>query len=447
MRHVLRSLFARALTIFFRRVEIDGAERVPREGPVVFVVNHPNALVDPLLLLCFSPRPVSFLAKAPLFRMPVIAFIVKAFGSIPVYRRQDPGTDLAKNRETFEAARRLLARGGSLALFPEGASHDEPRLPPMKTGAARIALGAAAQAGAPLRIVPAGLYYTWKERFRSSALLFFGDSIEVSAVPLDQDGEPPRQAVRELTDRIGSALGGLTLQAETHEALDLVRRAERIFSAGEDSPALATELSRRRRFLEGHRLLGELCPERLTAMEERIARFDAERRGAGLSLEHLTPEGLGAAGVTRLLARNLGLLLLLPPAAAGAAVHYPAYRLAGFFARSIARQEEEVLATVKLGSSMLLFPATWLAGAIAAGKLFGAWGAAAALLLLPLSGWAALRTAESLDESVGRAWALLHFVFSRYAVKRLLAERRAIREEMAKVAEELELMPNDSRPP
>lgn len=114
----LRAFFRLVLRLFFRRIEIEGSERVPRQGPVIFVVNHPNALVDPLFLLCFAPRPVSFLAKAPLFRMPVIGAVVRAFGSIPVYRRQDSLSDVAKNRETFEKASALLSREEAWPSFP-----------------------------------------------------------------------------------------------------------------------------------------------------------------------------------------------------------------------------------------------------------------------------------------------------------------------------------------
>src|SRR4029453_633474 len=106
---------------------------------------------------------VSFLAKEPLFRMPIIGAIVRAMDSIPVYRRMDQA-DTAQNAVTFEAARSLLARGGSLALFPEGTSHSDSRLKPFRTGAARIALGAGLDG---LVIVPAGLFYTAKSRFRS----------------------------------------------------------------------------------------------------------------------------------------------------------------------------------------------------------------------------------------------------------------------------------------
>jgi len=88
IRRAIAGVIRLAARIFFRRIEIAGAERVP-DSPVIFAVNHPNGLIDPLFLLCFAPRPVSFLAKAPLFRTPLIRWFVRAFDSIPVYRKQD----------------------------------------------------------------------------------------------------------------------------------------------------------------------------------------------------------------------------------------------------------------------------------------------------------------------------------------------------------------------
>lgn len=133
------------LRVFYRRVEAAGLGRVPASGPTILVLNHPNGLMDPLLLLCLSPRPVSFLAKSPLFTMPFVSLFVKAFGSIPVYRPQDADADVRRNRETFAKARELLKRGGVLALFPRGsrttsrascpssrARHGSPSAPPRK---------------------------------------------------------------------------------------------------------------------------------------------------------------------------------------------------------------------------------------------------------------------------------------------------------------------------
>ncbi|HYY57152.1 MAG TPA: lysophospholipid acyltransferase family protein, partial [Pyrinomonadaceae bacterium] len=202
-RRILRAVLRLALRVFFRRIEVAGLEHIPRREPVIFVLNHPNGLVDPVFILCLAPRRVSFLAKAPLFRMPVIGYLVRALDSLPVYRRQDEGEDPSRNRETFELSRALLKRGGTIAICPEGVSHNEPRLKPLKTGAARIALGAASAGdGLTVRIVPAGLYYTSKTTFRSAALLYFGKPIEVEAVALDDAGEPSREEVRSLSKRI-----------------------------------------------------------------------------------------------------------------------------------------------------------------------------------------------------------------------------------------------------
>src|ERR1044072_3392140 len=143
IRRIIVALVRLALRIYFQRIEVSGLEHVPTDTPVIFVLNHPNALVDPVFLLCLAPRRVSFLAKAPLFRMAVLGYLVKALASLPVYRRQDEGQDVTKNQETFVAARDLLAKGGTIGICPEGMSHDEPGLRPIKNATARIPLASA----------------------------------------------------------------------------------------------------------------------------------------------------------------------------------------------------------------------------------------------------------------------------------------------------------------
>src|SRR2546423_1236234 len=234
-RRLIVAVLRFAMRIYFRHVEVVGLEHVPRKSPVIFVLNHPNALVDPAFLLCLAPRRVSFLAKSPLFRMPILGYLVRAMDSLPVYRHQDEGEDVSKNREMFVAARKLLARGGTIGICPEGVSHDEPRLRPIKTGAARIALAAVSTGEvANVQIIPAGLYYTSKTKFRSAVLLYFGKPIAVEPVELDIDGNPPRTAVRELSARIECALREVILDAEHEEALQTITRAERIFSSEAD---------------------------------------------------------------------------------------------------------------------------------------------------------------------------------------------------------------------
>ncbi|HEU4767186.1 MAG TPA: lysophospholipid acyltransferase family protein [Pyrinomonadaceae bacterium] len=437
IRRLIVALLKVALRIYFQRIEVTGSERVPLEQPVIFVLNHPNALVDPVFLLCLAPRRVSFLAKAPLFRMPVIGYLVKAMDSLPVYRQQDEGSDPTKNQETFVAARKLLASGGTIGICPEGVSHDEPGLRPIKTGAARIALAAVSTAEvSSLQIVPAGLYYTCKTTFRSSALLYFGQPLTVEPVKLEADGSPPREAVRELSNRIEKALREVILDAHHEEALLTTARAERIFSSdsNDDDDSLKVELRLQQRFIKAYSVLQTHQPERLRKLEVRMLRFEEELKQAGVDAEQLSPPHSTTSVFLTILKRSVLFLLMLGPAALGMVAHYPAYRLGGYLANK--SDTDDVTSTVKIISGLLLFPLTWLVLAVVVYQAFGWVAATAALVVVPLCGYVAVRFFEQLDRSIAGLRVLLYFLVKRRFFVRLLAERKAIKNEIISLGKE-----------
>jgi 1-acyl-sn-glycerol-3-phosphate acyltransferase len=442
IRRVIVALVRLALRIYFQRIEVTGLEHVPRDTPVIFVLNHPNALVDPVFLLCLAPRRVSFLAKAPLFRMPVIGYLVKALDSLPVYRRQDEGEDVTKNEETFIAARRLLARGGTIGICPEGVSHDEPGLRPIKTGAARISLAAVSTGEVRnLKIVPAGLYYTSKTRFRSDALLYFGNPIEVQPVKLEPDGTPPRDAVRALSTRIETALREVILDARHEEELHTTARAERIFSSAayqSQSPgdSLKDELRLQQRFIKAYSVLQALQPERLQRLETRMIRFEEELHQAGVDSDELSPPGSTLKVFASIVRRSILFLLMLGPALLGTLAHYPAYKLGGYLATRISKDSEDVISTVKIISAMLLFPLTWIILAVLAYMYFGWVAAVLALVVIPSSGYVAIVFFEELDKSVAGVRVLTFFLRRRRFFVRLLAERNAIINEIIALGKE-----------
>ncbi|HUP61019.1 MAG TPA: lysophospholipid acyltransferase family protein [Thermoanaerobaculia bacterium] len=429
MRKVVTAFLRFCLRVFYRRIEFVGLERVPG-GAVIFAVNHPNGLVDPLFLLCFAPRPVSFLAKAPLFHSPIIGWFVRAFETIPVFRRSDvaPGSSRAKgglkpdptlNRETFTRARDLLRRGGSIAIFPEGTTHSDPQLRELKTGAARIALGA----GDALSVVPTGIYYTKKHAFRSSAAVVFGPPLRVEPATVDEEGEPPAEEVERLTAQIDEGLDAVTLQADSHAALELIARAEDLFTADDRQP-LADELELRRRFIEGYHYLRARDPRRLQHLESSLAQFEAELLRLKIGVHELKP---------RVEARTLfRIFVLLPFAAVGILINYPAYRLVDWLARRYSKGEGALIATVKFLASLALYPLTYAALAIAIGWRQGiVWGVVSAVAL-PVVSYAALRVVEDIDDVIGDLRALRH-----RGTAQLAAQRERIRKELVSVAREM----------
>ncbi|HET8772275.1 MAG TPA: lysophospholipid acyltransferase family protein [Thermoanaerobaculia bacterium] len=412
MRGAITGFLRLCLRIFFRRIEVDGEERVPREGPVIFAVNHPNGLVDPLFVLCSSGREVSFLAKAPLWRYPVIGWFVRKLDAIPVYRKQDNAA--GSHRETFEKSCDVLRRGGSIAIFPEGTTHDDPQLRELKTGAARIALSAGT---GEVIVVPTGIYYTAKHVFRSAALVVFGEPLRVVS-----DGDTNPEEVEALTSAIDAGLDAVTLQADSHAALDLIARAEDIVAGGDDQP-LAEEFVLRRRFVEGYHYLRTHDPARLEKLQQAIVQFEAALRSARVDVAALRPRIS--------MARLLRVVVMLPLALVGAVVSYPTYRLIGVLARRFSKGEGAVTATIKFLAALALYPLTYAALGVLVGVRWG-WGVGVGTgLALPFVAYVALRVFEDMDDIIGD---LRGLVADR---EQLLAQRRAILEEMIAVEKEI----------
>ena len=150
------------------------------DGPLLVAANHPNSLLDPILIFLCSERLPRPLARAPLFDGLMLGPLLRVLGGIPVYRRQDDPAAMHRNQDMFRAATRVLREGGAIQIYPEGRSHSEAHLVEFRTGAARIALQAEAEAGweLGLSIVPVGITYSRKERARTAVTVRFGHAFE-----------------------------------------------------------------------------------------------------------------------------------------------------------------------------------------------------------------------------------------------------------------------------
>jgi glycerol-3-phosphate O-acyltransferase / dihydroxyacetone phosphate acyltransferase len=446
-RRAFHAVFSISLRLFFRRIETSGVELVPMSGPLIFVLNHPNGLIDPALVFCALPRRVSFLAKSTLFRLPVISFLMRTMEALPLYRRVDQGEDVEQNQRTFAACHELLRQGRCIALFPEGMSHSSTKLLPVKTGAARIALGALSVPDAgrslssmpALRIVPVGLYYTSKTSFRSEALLRFGQYLEVERVAMEADGQPPREEVKQLSQRIEAALHEVTLNVEDDRELEVVTKAEQLFSSLYAGLDIERTISARfdfvRRFAAGRRLHRSRAPDKLDALRQRIIAYETELREIGMTPEHLSlSRHSGWYVFQHFLLRIILLLLLLPLIIAGTLIHLPAYLMCELLARlNRTHGVDDIISTVKILAAIVLMPLTWIVVTVLAYLWLGWRAAFLAFPLVILCGYVAMRAIEEIYDMRGWYRAVLTLLRRRGLFLRLLLEQRTLHREIERL--------------
>jgi 1-acyl-sn-glycerol-3-phosphate acyltransferase len=353
-------LIARLTAVgWFRSVEVSGLERLDRRGPVLIVANHQGGFVDPALLAAVLPRMPRFLAMARLWKVWPIRPLLALAGALPVQRAVDGTT--GRNVHAFHAADDVLREGGVVAIFPEGQASDLPHLLPVKTGAARIALGARARGAGGIRIVPVGLIYERKQTARSRAFVRIGHPIEVDheaphlLAPDGPGDDRDREAVRALTAEIERRLADASLDfADAAQAADLWFAASVSLRRRGGNPSWSPRLSeleeRAGRLAElpqeGQARIRGAAADYRRALEANVTEDRAVAAGPRA--------GLGAARV----AGGFLTLIVLPFAVVGLVVNaIPALavHLAG------RRKAEPVtLATVKFLVGSVAFPVTWL---------------------------------------------------------------------------------------
>jgi 1-acyl-sn-glycerol-3-phosphate acyltransferase len=411
----LRAAAEVALRWYYADVVVQGAERIPAEGPVVIASNHPNALVDALLVTTTLRRRVRLTAKATLFEHPLLAPLLRMVGVVPLRRakdelaaRHDGSASVARNTESFRQVTEALLQGGVVLIFPEGISHDEPALAPLKTGAARMALTASAAGARGLRVLPLGLIFERKEQPRSRVLVRIGEPIDVDAWCARAGFDDASR----LTADIDAALRHVTLNfASEARAQRAVALAGALAAITEPPPAvhqpraLATEAELAHRIEVATNALESASPAVALQADAFIARVEAfearlAARGAALTDVQISPQlRHGARFVVR---EGLVLSVALPIALIGRVMHWLPLRTARALAmRPLARdpsRDQPAMRTIVLGLALVLLWYALLAALVA--HWFGAIAAGLLLVVLFMSA----RIDFLLRDRLGRTW-------------------------------------------
>lgn len=361
---VMKPLVQVALRVFFRRIEVRHPERLHLPGPLLLAGNHPNTLMDPLLAAVNRRQPIAFLAKSTFFQNPILRAIMQSGNSIPIYRAQDTGTGVggvatpeeraAQNEASFGRCYDYLGRGGTIMIFPEGTSVSERRLRPLKTGAARIALGAEARHGFKLglKVVPVATNYFDPSRFRSDVLLNVAPPIRVADYA-EAYARDPDEAADQLTEAIRVALERRLVISRDAAEDAFVQQIERTFgdhlNPDDDPDTLYDNFQLSRTLLQALPWAEKEFPERLAEARGRFENYLAELRRHGINDEALDSQRRGS--ITGL----LNLVFGAPVWLYGVINNYLPYILPSLVAKR-ATKDVEFVAPIMLVVGMLTFP-------------------------------------------------------------------------------------------
>lgn len=412
-------LLRTATRVFFRRIEVVDRRNIPDDGAVIFCGNHPNSLLDPVLITAHCGRIVHFAAKDVLFRTKVLGFLLKVMGAVPIKRRRDHAGTAVDNSSAFGALHGVLGAGRAIGIFPEGISNEASQLAPLKTGAARIGIGAKRDyPDAKIYMVPTGLNYFRRSRFRSNVLIQFGVAHEVTREHLEGN---ERDRVRELTDEIEHHLRSLTINADTWETIWVLDGVRRLYQPAGITLDQRVELSRR---------FNTVYPDvrdkpEVRAIYDRVRGYLVRLSAAGINDDVLRRD-LGVRDTAWRIAKHATLLLgALPLALIGAPIHLPLLfllRLAGTYLSP----RKDVIATTKFIAGLFGVLLVYLGLIATFGYLFGFFWGALVAILFPLSGRATLHVISRID-------ALRHIFLTsfrvlqfRKEVGRLRVERREL---------------------
>ena len=443
---MVRSIIRLLLRLFYRRVDLTGAQRVPSGGPLVVAANHHNSVVDAMLIVALLPRQVRVLAKAPLFRHPLIGPFLRLMGGVPVNRRLEAGDDPAKNEAMFAAAVEALRDGGALLIFPEGTTQPQPMLRPIRTGAARIVLGAEC-ANDPVRgvvLLPVGMVFHDPGTFRSASVQVTAGEPVPTADAIAAHRDDPAGAVHALTARLADAIRARIVEAEDQYTIDLLDTAGAAWSEesgapdtpphhapGDDTEAA---LAWKQEVMRAARYLSERQPDHLAALRRRIELYRAHLDAVGVTSAQLGRPYTARRVLSYVALNLLWLALGLPLALWGLACHALPYWATGRVVPMLdATAEEE--ATDKMAVGLVLYPLCWIAEGWAIRRLSSVAALVAFVVLLAPSGLLALAWRERLGHVTRQARTFVSFLADRTMHRRLLDERRALVDELRRLAE------------
>ena len=343
------------------------------DGPVLLVSNHFGGVADAVLLVYLAPRFPRIVARDVIWSVPVAGALMKRIRAIPVHKSDDPGEGRSTNDAMFSSCYEALAEGSLVLIFPEGVTQDDPKLAPVKTGAARIALGARAAGVSGITIQPVGIHYEDKAAFRSRVVVAFSDPISVDDAVAEERFDAPagaddRAAVQMLNDRVAA---GMRAAAPDYRDWDEAREMQlgasvALRHVAPDNPVRDVDMAQREQLAVR---LAKRDEPRKDAVALAARRYRAALDGLRMSDYELAGSGSTPRLLGRLALDGLVTVFLLPYALVGLVLGIVPYALTQ--ATRLIPAAPAVRATVLPLVAFVVFLLEWAGLSVALGSRWG----------------------------------------------------------------------------
>lgn len=391
---LIKVLVRISTAVFFKKIVVVGRERLPARGPAIVVANHPNTLMDPLLVAMMFQQQVGFVANAGIFSNGLLTRFFRHFHVIPIYRKKDvaPG-ETADNTQAFAECHAYLAQSGTFLIFPEGTSHYEINLREIKTGTARIALSYTGPGD--VRIVPVALDYSDAIQFRSMVRVTVGKPIMVSTYQ-ETHQRSEAEAVDALTADIRKALARKLPWTTGKDQEDLLIKAHTFYTAYaapeadlHQDPKLS--LAVRKQLADALHHLRTTRPELYERTAAQLLAFFEALRADRITPGFLTEAYRNKSFALLCLGYLTELVLLAPVYLFGLLTNYIPYILPSLVFRA-SGMEVEYKAPVQMVVGLICFPLFYGLEVWAFHRFIDprAWTALIFLLALPIAGYTAM---------------------------------------------------------
>mgnify|MGYP001064063088 CR=1 FL=1 len=227
--NAFRMYVSRAFRKYYRHYVITGKENVPLNEPVLFTVNHQNALMDALAILLNIKRQPVFLARQDIFKGKRVINLLTFMKILPVYRIRDGASSLKKNEKIFSLLSQILKNNGAGGIMPEGNHGHQRKLRVFGKGAFRIGFQAQQTIGPERSVlfIPVGLDFKHYQNFRTDLLINFGKPIRILDYMPAYD-EDPVDATNRLRDDLRKGMSEVMVDIQSKNFYDAIQDSREI---------------------------------------------------------------------------------------------------------------------------------------------------------------------------------------------------------------------------